>query len=135
MLLSEWPDYVFPANFQYKINIVGRMRTYTWNILQWDKNKTKSMKMTQWRLLGLYHNFGSLVKLLKLDQLVLLLILCCSNLPLLGFFLQEPVWSNQRPIRDTRSLIIGLPNLKLKTLIRVSQKIISRTKSCICDFG
>ena len=37
--------------FTKKNNDVGEMRGYSRNILQWNKNETKSMKMTQWRLL------------------------------------------------------------------------------------
>ena len=33
------------------IDDVGVMGRYAPNILQWNKNKTKSTKMTQWRLL------------------------------------------------------------------------------------
>ena len=40
--------YVF---FTKKNNDLGKMRRYSWNILQWNKNKTKSTRMTQWRLL------------------------------------------------------------------------------------
>ena len=33
-------------------NDVGKTRRYARNILQWNKNKTKSTRMTQWRLLA-----------------------------------------------------------------------------------
>ena len=35
---------------------VGRMSRYSQNKLQWNKSKTKGMKMTQWRLLRKANN-------------------------------------------------------------------------------
>ena len=37
--------------YEGTIDDICAMRGHSGNILQWNKNKTKSMKLTQWRLL------------------------------------------------------------------------------------
>ena len=70
-----------------------RMGRYTWNIFQWNKNKTKSKKMMQWRLLLMYSNYlntgqyGCLVTDFNCTEL-------CLNITHLSLNIQIPLFAH-----------------------------------------